>query len=179
MAREHFLLSTWDESQGTIEFKFKDAPELGTVQFATADLPDSIKVCGMLHGFEQKLRDKVAGELKKLGKSAFADFFRGTVADHTAQFQTDEWNAKGEGEGTPRIGLLIRAIARVRSEKLGREVTAEAAKVWYNAQTDAIKAGIAKAPPIVAAKEAIKAEDAAKKPAVAVSADVLAALDAA
>lgn len=171
--KEHFLLSSWDETQGVIEFRFKDMPELGVVRFETANLPDDIRTDGMMHGFEQKLRDKAAGELKKLGKVEFAKFFRGTVADHTAQFASGEWNARGEGEGTPRIGLLVRAIARVRK----CDVTA--AKAWYDAQSELVKAGIPKAPVIIDAKAAIKAEDAAKKPEVPIDPAVLAALNAA
>jgi hypothetical protein len=171
MARERFLLSIWDETQGTITYTFKDEPTLGSITFETANLPDSIKICGMLHGFDQKLRDKVAGELKELGKVKFADLFKGTISDHIAQFMNDDWNAKGDGEGVPRIGLLVAAIARVKS------VSVERAKAWYDAQTDAVKAGIAKVPTILAAKDAIKAERAAAKPAPIAPADALAALE--
>jgi hypothetical protein len=172
MAREQLLKSEWDEANLTITFKFKDQPNLGSVTFDAKPLPDDIRATAMLHGFEQKLRDKVAGQLKALGDSAkFAELFKGSVGDLTALFASGEWNEKGDGTGTPRVGLLIRAIARVKS------VTTDVAKAWYDKQPEPVQKGLRAVPVIVTATAAIKAEDAARKPAPPAPDAAIAALE--
>ena len=137
MAREHFLISAWDEENQTLTYTFKGRPDLAPVVFDAKKYPD-MHVCAILHGFDQKLRDKVAGELAKLGQDGFASLFRGTVVDHEVNFAAGDWNSRAEGGGTPGGGLHVRAYAAVFGKTL------EAVKEGWAKLTAPQKASIRK-----------------------------------
>lgn len=170
--RKRLLTSAWDETAQTVTYGFAGYPDEAPITVKVGEYPDAIKVCGMLHGIEQKQRDAVAGQVKELGEAGFIELFRKTVADMDAMFRRGEWTERGEG--SPRDeGLLYQALSRLKPQTMP---TAEAARTWFNAQTETIQGQIRKVAAVVEMIGRIKAEKATA--AAEKTADGAAALDA-
>jgi hypothetical protein len=171
MARTQILKSAWDEMAQVLTYTIKDRPELQPIVISVSEFPDEIKVCGLLHGFDQKFRDKVAGKAKDTDPTSFYRVFAQSTQDLVSQMSQGDWNSRAEGGGTPGAGLTVEAIARNKGMDIAK------VQAWYAAQTDAVKTGLRKVPAIMATMATIRAERAAARPKPAPAADVVGALD--
>jgi hypothetical protein len=145
-----------DADEGTLKFTFGDGV---TRLYDMRDFPNEILRYATLHGLKQKINDAAAIQRNpETGKSATIQEKRDAIEAMASQIGSGEWNKTGEGDGSSGLGLLARALTRLYPD---RDI-----KVFVAGLSKEQQAAMRASARVRTVIDVIKAEDAARKPAV-------------